>query len=72
MITFTEDYLTTAAAAEELGLTTDTVKKYCNCTPQRIEGTKVGNNWMVPRSAIEKFKGTDRDNRGRPRNTDSD
>lgn len=70
-IKYTEKYLTTAEAAAELGLTTDTVKRYCNAPEPRIKGEKVGNGWMIPRSAIEEFKKAERDNRGRPRKKNS-
>jgi excisionase family DNA binding protein len=65
-IKYSEKYLTTAQAAKELGLTTDTVKRYCNQEPQRIKGEKVGNSWMIPESEVEKFE-RDEYGRGRPR-----
>lgn len=68
-INFTENYVTTAVAAERLGLTQDTVKRYCNSDPQRIRGEKIGSSWMIPESAIEEYKDATRDKRGRPRNS---
>jgi excisionase family DNA binding protein len=66
----TEPYLTTAEAAALLGLETETVKRYCNMTPQRIHGEKFGNGWMIPESAIKDYQRQNRDSRGRPRNSD--
>ncbi len=66
-VNFTEKYFTTAQAAKMLRVTTDTVKKYCNQKPQRIKGEKVGNGWLVPKSAIDEYLATESDT-GRPKN----
>ena len=66
-INFSEKYLTTAQAAKLLRVTTDTVKRYCNQEPQRIKGEKVGNGWLIPRSAIDEYM-AEENTMGRPKN----
>ncbi len=66
-VNFTEKYLTTAQAARILRVTTDTVKKYCNQTPQRIKGEKIGNGWLIPKSAVDEYLSMESDT-GRPKN----
>ena len=65
-IKYTDDYYTTSQAAVELGVDTDTVKKYCNCDPQRIKGEKIGNSWMIPQSEIERYR-KEKNSMGRPK-----
>lgn len=59
----TKDYFTTAQAAAELELSTETVKKYCQ--KQIISGLKFGNSWMVPKKEIRRYM-KERKERGRP------
>lgn len=66
-IKFTEDYYTTSEAAAELGISTDTVKKYCNCSPQRLKAEKVGSIWMIPQSEIDRYQ-NEESATGRPKN----
>lgn len=66
-INFTEKYFTTAQAAKILHVTPDTVKRYCNQDPPRIGGEKVGRDWMIPKSSIDKYL-ADAGDMGRPRN----
>lgn len=66
-ITFSEKYFTTAEAAEALGVSTDTVKKYCNCEPQRIKGEKVGYIWLIPKSEVRRYL-KEESATGRPKN----
>lgn len=66
-INFTEKYFTTKQAAKILRVTPDTVKKYCNQDPPRINGEKVGRDWMIPKSEIDKYLADDNDT-GRPKN----
>lgn len=64
-VKFSEKHFTTAQAAEQMGVTADTVKCYCNTG--RIEGEKIGNNWMIPQSEIKRYL-KDENQRGRPKN----
>lgn len=65
----TDDYLTCADAGEKLGLSADSVRVYCNNfengeTPA-IEGMKVGNQWLIHKSEVARYR-KDRRLRGRP------
>lgn len=66
-IKFTEKYYTTSEAAEELGVTRDTVKNYCNGDSPRIRAEKVGSSWMIPLSEIKRYKEQE-SSTGRPKN----
>lgn len=42
-----------------LGVTADTVKRYCNQDPQRIKGRKLlgdAGPWCIPKSAIDEYR----------------
>ncbi len=69
-ITFSEKYYTTAEAADAMGVSTDTVKKYCNCKPQRLKGEKVGYIWLIPKSEVRRYLKEESDI-GRPKNIKS-
>ena len=60
-----DNFFTTAEAAAELGLSTDTLKKYCQLKRFRTE--KVGRQWLVLREDIIKYQ-QDRREPGRPAN----
>lgn len=64
-IEFSEKYYTTKEAAKLLRVAADTVKRYCHA--KRLNATKVGNSWMIPKSAIESYV-ADAGDIGRPRN----
>lgn len=66
-INFSEKYHTTAQAAKILRIATDTVKRYCNQSPQRLRGTKVGNSWMISQSALNEYLSSESET-GRPKN----
>lgn len=66
-INFTEKYYTTGQAAKILRVAPDTVKRYCNQYPPRIIGEKVGRDWMIPKSEIDKYLAEEND-MGRPKN----
>lgn len=66
-IKYSERYFTTAEAAAELGVSTDSIKRYCNATPPRLKAEKVGHSWMIPKSEIERYKKT-ASATGRPKN----
>lgn len=70
-IKFTEQYYTTAEAAELLGVNTDTVKVYCNSDPPRLKAEKIGYIWMIPESEIERYR-KEKSERGRPKNAHHD
>lgn len=56
--TIKEAHFNTEEAAKLLGLQTDTVKRYCNQYPPRIEGHKPFGEkgpWLIPQSAIDKY-----------------
>lgn len=50
----TDDYFTTPQAASRLGLTADSVKKYCQ--RGRIVATWIGNQWLIHRREIARYK----------------
>jgi excisionase family DNA binding protein len=63
-----DDDAPTADAAEILGLTTETVKKYC----QRgvLSARKFGSSWMVLRSDIDRYRANRRPP-GRPKSQEN-
>ena len=66
---FDEVHYTTSEAAKMLGVTADTVKRYCNQRPQRIKGRKLlgrSGPWFIPKSAIDDYKSQSSDT-GRPK-----
>lgn len=63
----TRDYLSTAQAANRLGVDTDTVKRYCNARPPRLKAIKLGNAWLIHKDEIERYR-RDESSRGRPKN----
>lgn len=66
-INFTEKYLTTNQAARVLRVTPDTVKRYCNQDPPRIKAEKVGRDWLIAKSELDKYLSEESDI-GRPKN----
>lgn len=67
----TRDYVSCSEAADELGLSTDSVRKYCNNdkdgkTPS-IKGLQIGREWLISKSEIARYK-KERNGRGRPSN----
>lgn len=61
----TDKLLTTAQAAEIIGVSADTVKKYC----QRgsIKALKIGWSWMIIPEELKKYQKTKGQNVGRPK-----
>lgn len=66
-INFSEKYYTTKQAAKLLHVDPDTVKRYCNAAPPKIKAEKVGRDWMIPKSSLDKYM-ADENELGRPRN----
>jgi predicted site-specific integrase-resolvase len=58
---------TTAQAGKALGLSTDTVKIYCNTG--KLAGIKIGNNWMIAESEIKRYQ-KNRIPAGRPKKSE--
>lgn len=59
----TDDYYTCAEAAEELGLSPDSVRRYLNNALSddeklrpKLAGISVGNGWLIHRDEIERYK----------------
>jgi len=69
----TKDYLTCAEAAEALGLTADSVRRYCNNFLEKkspaLEGFQMspGADWYIHKAEIARYK-KERNSRGRPAN----
>jgi len=62
----TEKFLTTEEAAQALGLSVDSVRRYCNDINPKIIGKKIGRDWLISPAEIRKFsKG--RRPQGRPK-----
>jgi hypothetical protein len=65
----TRDYLTCAAAADILGLTADSIRRYCynhqfGKTPS-LQAMHVGRDWLIHKAEIARYK-KERNGRGRP------
>jgi excisionase family DNA binding protein len=60
-----KEFFTSAEAADLLGLSKDTVRHYCQGDEPRIKGTKLGRDWLIPRSEIDRYE-RDRREVGRP------
>lgn len=63
------DFLTTAEAAKRLGVTTETLQKYClnsetGGTPM-IHAVRVGRSWLVPKTEVARYR-KERKRPGRP------
>lgn len=68
----TDDYLTTEEAGQVLGLSTDSVRRYCNnamsddpSVRPKLEGISVGRSWLIHRKEIERYQ-KERNTKGRP------
>lgn len=59
----TSDFLTSAQAAEQLDLSPETIRKYCQ--RKILASVKVGRDWLVYRSEIKRYK-RERQPIGRP------
>ncbi len=58
-------YYTTEQAAKLLDLDVDTIRRYCNCDPQRLFAEKMGRDWFIPKEEIDRYK-KERREPGRP------
>lgn len=71
----TRDYMNCGEAAELLGLSSDSVRRYCNNfkegkTPS-LKGLQIGREWLIHKSEIARYK-KERNGRGRPSDSDTD
>lgn len=66
----TRDYLSCGAAAEVLGLSSDSVRRYCNNTKQgrtpSLRGIQIGREWLIHKREIARYK-RERVGKGRPK-----
>jgi excisionase family DNA binding protein len=53
------DYVNTSKAAEMLGITVDTAKKYCQ--NGRLNAINLGRKWLISRHSIENYDRNRRD-----------
>jgi hypothetical protein len=65
----TRDYVNCGEAALALGLSANSVRKYCNNfeegkTPS-LKGMQIGREWLIHKSEISRYK-RERNGRGRP------
>lgn len=58
-------YYSCREAAGLLGLDADTVRTYCNGNPPRINAEKVGRDWLISRTEIDRYN-RERREPGRP------
>lgn len=67
----TNDYMNCSEAAEALGLSSDSVRRYCNNekegkTPS-LKGMQIGREWLIHKAEVARYK-KERNDRGRPPN----
>lgn len=55
-IQITGRYYTVEQAAELLGLTVDSVRRYCNAAEPKIRGEKLGRDWLIPEAEIKRYR----------------
>lgn len=58
-------FFTVDEAAAELGLTVDSVRRYCNATKPKLIAQKFGREWFIPKSEISRYR-RERNAVGRP------
>lgn len=51
-----KEFLSTAETAEALGLDKETIRHYCQGETPRLNATKFGRDWLIPRSEVERYK----------------
>ena len=61
-----KEFLTTVEAASTLNLHPETVKRFCRIG--KLQGYKINNGWLIPRTEVESFVSTYKKTRGRPAN----
>jgi excisionase family DNA binding protein len=61
----TDKTLTTTQAAEMLGLSKETVKKYCQ--NGAISAVKFGRSWLIEPSEVKRYKKESLGKQGRPK-----
>ena len=59
----TKDLLTSTQAGELLGVSADTIKKYCQWG--KLKAMKMGRDWLISRSEVSRYQ-ADRVPPGRP------
>lgn len=60
----TDKLLTSTEAAEILGLSKDSVKKYCQTGA--LEAIKLGRSWFIEKKEVMRYKRENLGNSGRP------
>lgn len=65
----TRDYVNCGEAAEQLGLSADSVRRYCNNAGEGktpwLEAIQIGREWLIHKSEIARYK-KERNGKGRP------
>lgn len=68
------DYVTCAQAGKALGLSPDSVRRYCNNLKEgktpALEGIHIGRDWLIPKAEIARYK-KERNGKGRPSGSDN-
>lgn len=60
-----KEFYNTSETAVMLGLNKDTVRHYCQGQKPRIKGIKIGRDWLISKSEIDRYA-RDRRDVGRP------
>ena len=60
----TDDLWDTTKAADYLGLSKDSVKKYCQSGA--IDAIKMGRSWFIEKTEVRRYKKESLGNQGRP------
>lgn len=65
----TRDYMNCGDAAIALGLSPDSIRRYCNNAKEgktpSLKGLQIGREWLIHKSEIARYK-RERNDRGRP------
>lgn len=65
----TGDYLNCGTAAKALGLSADSIRRYCNNAKEgktpSLQGIQIGREWLIHSAEVARYK-KERQSRGRP------